>query len=219
MQQKISRVLIAHSITNVILLVCKMLYTNSYSGLYFVWNLFLAAIPFVISLYMCNQPQKINITTSLLLIAWLLFLPNAPYIITDYVHLNPSTTHLYWFSLILFFSFALNGLLYGIFSILFLRQHFFERLSPLHSSVMLAAISLLCGYGVYIGRFLRWNSWSVITKPLALLQECAQYLFHPSLALHTWAFLLVFAVLVFFPVLVLEMLVGRGLRSDTAVKF
>jgi uncharacterized membrane protein len=217
MQQKIKSVLLAHSITNVILLAGKMLYTNSHNGLYFVWNLFLAAIPFFISLHICNQSQKINMKTSLLLIAWLLFLPNAPYIITDYVHLNPSTTHLYWFSLVLFFSFALNGLLYGIFSILFLRQHFFTRLNPLHSSVLLAAISLLCGYGVYIGRFLRWNSWSVITQPIALLRECTQYLFHPNLALHTWAFLLVFAVLVFFPVLVLEMLVG--LRSDKDVKF
>jgi uncharacterized membrane protein len=213
MDRKINQLLLVHSIVNVILQLCKMWYTQSLSGAYFIWNLFLASIPFYISIFLAKHKEQKSIISIPLLMAWMLFLPNAPYIITDYVHLYPSETPNFWFSLLIFFSFALNGLLYGICSIVIIRKHFFNSLSTINSALLSIAISLLCGYGVFIGRFLRWNSWSVITKPFALLQECILYLIHPQHVVHTWGFLSVFAVLVYFPVTLLELVVGKDDRT------
>jgi uncharacterized membrane protein len=41
--------------------------------------------------------------------------------------------------------------------------------------------AVLGGIGVYIGRFLRWNSWDVFTNPLTLLNDLVYNLFNPEL--------------------------------------
>ena len=45
---------------------------------------------------------------------------------------------------------------------------------------------LLSGYGVYLGRVHRWNSWDVIAHPRGLLGCIADCLFNPSLHIHTY---------------------------------
>jgi uncharacterized membrane protein len=39
---------------------------------------------------------------------------------------------------------------------------------------------ILSGVGVYIGRFLRWNSWDIITQPFDLLKDLFQILIEPG---------------------------------------
>jgi len=63
------------------LILFRVFYSGSLMYLFFVWNLFLAAIPFVLSSFLI-QPQKKKLHW-LLFITWILFFPNALYIITD----------------------------------------------------------------------------------------------------------------------------------------
>lgn len=42
-------------------------------------------------------------------------------------------------------------------------------------------VGTLSGVGIYIGRFLRWNSWDMLLNPLDRLREFLYYATHPSL--------------------------------------
>src|SRR5215467_5703510 len=67
---------------------------------YFIWNLFLAWIPFLISMYLPIAYYKLRykFVAWILLIIWFLFWPNSPYIITDLLHLREKQVPL-WYDL------------------------------------------------------------------------------------------------------------------------
>ena len=48
------------------------------------------------------------------------------------------------------------------------------------------AALFLGSFGVYVGRFLRWNSWSIITKPQMLLTDISSHLLLPIHHYKTW---------------------------------
>ena len=143
--------------------------TGQATFLFLVWNLFLAWIPLLIS----SGLTTLRKGAIFWLVPWLLFLPNAPYILTDLLHLRPRSFSPYWFDLLILTSSAVTGLMLGLASLMqvdkLLRSHFpnwFSRLSVL-------AICLLTGFGIYLGRFQRWNSWDLISRPFDLLRDSA----------------------------------------------
>lgn len=153
------------------------LYYNKYPHFSFlIWNLFLAWIPYWIANFF---PFSKNIILKILgLLAWLIFLPNAPYIITDLIHLRPRASAPIWYDLMTFVAFAGTGLMLGLLSLkIILRKLQFAspKWERLFSSICIG----LCSYGVYIGRFQRWNSWDIISNPSAIIRENLQIISHP----------------------------------------
>lgn len=98
-------------------------------------------------------------------VTWLLFLPNAAYIVTDFVHLKTRDPIPRWFDYILITSYAWTGLSLGYVALTLLhlriRGTFGVRAGWLFVVIMLA----LSSFGIYLGRFLRWNSWDVLVRP------------------------------------------------------
>src|SRR5450432_2324487 len=87
---------------------------------YFIWNLFLAWVPYAISMYL---PLSYHLIKSKLLIwvlilIFFLFWPNSPYILTDLLHLKEKQNIPLWFDLGLILSFAWTGLMLGFISLL-----------------------------------------------------------------------------------------------------
>jgi uncharacterized membrane protein len=110
---------------------------------------------------------------------WLLFFPNAPYILTDILHLQPQVGVPLWYDLILLVTFAWTGAFLGLVS-LYLMQSLVRRATGTRGSwVFTLAVLGLTGFGVYLGRFPRWNSWDLLTDPLSLLLDVATRLRHP----------------------------------------
>jgi len=173
-----------------LLLFLRIQLTDSPFYLFLVWNLFLAGIPFAITqLFKMNSKfRSFKIVGFLAFAAWLLFLPNSPYIITDLVHLHSDRSNLVWLDLFLVFVFAFNGLLLGLLSMLdmftLIRQHYGNRVAK----YTLFKVCILCGYGIYLGRFLRFNSWDITTKPATLFYQIAHSLKEPKVWLITYAF-------------------------------
>jgi uncharacterized membrane protein len=51
---------------------------------------------------------------------------------------------------------------------------------------MMIAILFLSSFGVYLGRFLRWNSWDIISNPIGLSYSIAKRFIFPFEYLQTW---------------------------------
>jgi len=141
--------------------------------MFLIWNLFLAGIPYAISQLTRNWNWLKKSTIILIgtLFIWLLFLPNAPYIITDLIHLSHINSSLIWFDVILIFLFAANGLLLAILSMVDIYTIIKEKSNTTAASFSMIITSFLTGFGIYLGRYLRWNSWELFTKPNHLFQD------------------------------------------------
>jgi len=151
---------------------------------FLIWNLFLAAIPLGFSLLL-EKVRHWSLALPLLA-SWLLFFPNAPYVLTDLVHLRVRGDVPLWLDLLMLLSFALVSLWMG-FQSLRLVQHWVARRTSTAVSWLFVLTSLiLSGFGIYLGRFLRWNSWDIISRPGALLGDITMRLMDPLAHGRTW---------------------------------
>jgi uncharacterized membrane protein len=168
---------------------------------FLITNLVLAATPYFISLVLYHSaPLRKHLWLFIpALMAWLLAFPNAPYIITDLIHLKPRGGAPIWFDAILLFTAAFNGLMMGLLSLDMVQEMVSKRFKPLWGWVV-AAGSLAAGsFGIYLGRFERYNSWNVITDPKPLAADILDRFVHPFDHQRTWAMTLVLtAVLTLF---------------------
>ena len=168
------------SIVATTMVVVRIAYTGHFSYVFLVWNLFLAWLPFLFALAVVGL-RRSQLALGMFGMLWLLFFPNTTYLVTDLIHLHHTDFIPVWYDAIMLFAFAFIGLMLGLLSLYFVhavvQSHFGEPLGWLF--VMTTAV--LGGIGVYIGRFLRWNSWDVFTNPVTLLNDLAFNLFHPDL--------------------------------------
>lgn len=161
------------------------------------WNLFLAAIPLGLSLGL-TQIRRFWVAAPVLAI-WLLFFPNAPYVMTDLMHLSERLDNVpKWFDLLMLLSFGLVSLAFGFQSLYIVQcwitQHFSR---PVGWCVVLGTLAL-SGFGIYLGRFLRWNSWDLVRRPHTLINDIAVRLTDPFDHTHTWGFTLGYGTLLIF---------------------
>ncbi|GJM34942.1 MAG: hypothetical protein DHS20C18_39430 [Saprospiraceae bacterium] len=166
---------------------------RGHSFLFLAWNLLLAWIPYLLAILLERKAQQgIRLLWLLpILFGWLLFFPNAPYIVTDLLHLQHRPPLPLWYDLLLLFSCAWTGLMLGFLSMLKVHQVLDTRLGPgLSWAVVVASISLT-GFGVYLGRFLRWNSWDLFTQPLAIIRDILMVISQPLAHLQTFGLAIV----------------------------
>lgn len=170
---------------SIVLLLIRIILTGQLTYIFLAWNLFLAWIPFAIS----QKLKTANIWWKILLLfsIWLLFLPNAPYIITDFLHLKERLPIPYWYDILLLFSAALNGLLLGLGSLLIVEKFLIERYGNRISALLMFCSFFLCSFGVYIGRYLRWNSWDILIYPDNIAEDILTRVFNPFEHLGTWS--------------------------------
>ncbi|RZS91906.1 DUF1361 domain-containing protein [Aquimarina brevivitae] len=176
---------------SLLLLTLRILKTDSLFLTFLIWNLFLACIPYIFS-YILNRFQLRSLAFYLVFGCWLLFLPNAPYILTDFKHLTHQLSTIVWYDTLLISTFAMNGLLIGIRSIQLVHQSLCKRTSRLLSHLIIIFSLYLSGFGIYLGRVLRWNSWDILNNPFELLTDLIYIVSHPlnnfQAYLYTFAF-------------------------------
>jgi uncharacterized membrane protein len=161
-------------------------------------NLFLAWIPAVFALIAYNAYRKGSCFGAFVALGcaavWLLFFPNAPYLITDLVHLRPREEMAYWFDQILYMAFAFTGCYLGMVSLILMQSLVRRSFGWIASWVFALASLVAAGFGIYIGRFLRFNSWDLITKPKPLLKEIFNWFRHPKSNSDAFIFALTFSL-------------------------
>jgi uncharacterized membrane protein len=167
-----------------LMLIVRALYDIRYTNFGLQWNLFLAWLPMLGALVAYNLGRRYGRRAWPLilpiLVLWLLFFPNAPYILTDLAHLGPYGPVPWWYDLILVITYALTGVFLGLVSLYLMQSLVRRAFGAAVSWVFTLAVLALSGFGVYLGRFQRWNSWDLLTDPSGLLAYIWTHVSNPA---------------------------------------
>ena len=187
------------------LVAARIAYSSSTGYVNLVWNLFLAWIPFVLAYiaYMLSWRKPMTyIVIPAFAFLWLIFFPNAPYILTDLQHLGQYSGHVpVWYDVILLIWFSWTGMLLGIVSLTLMQEIVKREIGRAAGWVFVLLVACLTGVGIYIGRFVRLNSWDILKHPFQLVTNVTDWLEDPSLrsvgfiALYTLFFIFVYLTL------------------------
>jgi len=175
----------------------RCFFTETGFLLFLNWNLFLAFIPWAASsLIILNQNFRSNKIALLLLFGiWLLFFPNAPYILTDLFHLRFRGTMPVWFDLSIILAFAWTGLTFGFISLMDIESIVSEYINTKIARLISIVLLFVGSFGVYIGRYLRWNSWDIIQDPVPLLTDVADRFVNPLHHPRTWGMTILMGII------------------------
>jgi uncharacterized membrane protein len=157
----------------------RVVITGQERHLYLPWNLFLAWLPLLFALAAEGLQQRGGERRWKFFaaaFAWLLFFPNAPYILTDLTHLRWQAHPHWWADLVLILLFALAGLVLGFLSLFLMQRLVAQRFGWRTGWLFVGAVAGLSGFGIYLGRFLRWNSWDLLIHPIGLCADVAHWL-------------------------------------------
>ena len=162
----------------VALVIARSIASHRFAYLNLVWNLFLAWLPLGFAFF-ADRFRASRLCFLAFGFLWLLFLPNSPYLVTDLVHLKPRPPVPFWFDILLVQSFVLTGLLLGFLS-LYLMHRLVSRSGGWRIGWVFTLVMIgLTGFGIYLGRFERWNSWDFFASPFALSSDIFNLLIHP----------------------------------------
>lgn len=179
-----------------LLIGARIAYTGSSRFIFLIWNLFLAWVPYVISSYFPQFFNKRLLWKKCIFAAWLLFVPNSFYIITDLIHLRLHPQSIIWYDAVFLFACSFEGVLLGFVSLSRAEGLLAKMYSPKIALRIMPFVIFLIGYGIYLGRFERWNSWDLVHKPFTLLGSIADSIISPIDNYRVWAITCVFASLI-----------------------
>jgi uncharacterized membrane protein len=181
----------------------RMLYSGSVHYWFLVWNLALAWVPFVFAglAYMMAKGRRSAFSVFIVLAAlvWLIFFPNAPYILTDFLHLGSMGDIVPgWYDVLMLFWFSWTGLILGVVSLYLMHEIVSRVAGQVAGWVFVVLAAGLGSFGIYLGRFLRWNSWDLLRRPRPLAVELYGTFTDPAAQRQLLGFTLLFALLFLF---------------------
>lgn len=160
------------------------------------WNLMLAWMPFFFAIaahQVFTAGRFVHgrwLIVCILGAGWLFFFPNTVYILTDFLHLSGQDFHLSepeatpasayasnvyamdsraWNSFFTIVFTAGIGLAISVISLYIMHFNVKTYFNSMTGWLFVVTVQVLCGLGVYIGRFIRFNSWDIIREPLTIL--------------------------------------------------
>ena len=195
--------LVAASLVCVALIAVRFRYSQTYHYWFLLWNLALAWVPFVFAAITYRLASAGRAVLSVLIVAtalvWLAFFPNAPYILTDFLHLGSMGDIVPgWYDVLMLYWFAWTGLMLGVVSLYLMHELVARGLGAAAGWVFVVVVAGLGSLGIYLGRFLRWNSWDLVRRPGPLADELLGRVTDPASQPRLLGFTLLFALLFLF---------------------
>lgn len=176
----------------------RVLISHHYAYNLLVWNLFLAWLPYGFSLVTAGLYHK-QVKNRWMMaapgLAWLAFFPNAPYLVTDFYHLEYRPPVPMWFDIGLITTYAFTGFFLASASLRTMQSlvkvYLGGKLSWLFAFMTIG----LGGLGVYLGRFVRVNSWDLLIHPFQIVRGLGAPVFDPLDNLRFFGFTLMFTAI------------------------
>lgn len=173
---------------------------ENWDFVFLTWNLFLAWVPLIFIKWVWEMEKRQPAPFGILMIylaVWLLFFPNAPYIITDLKHLRFVPENMIWYDALMIFTFSLAGFMTGLYSIRIVHRIVARRWNERLAWFAILNSMILSGFGIFLGRYGRWNSWDIVTQPGALARGIFHSMRDPLAIKHTITFSFVLMLLYF----------------------
>jgi len=185
------------------LVVARFWYSHTTHYWFLLWNLVLAWVPFIFAGIAYRLASAGRAILYVLIVAaavvWLAFFPNAPYILTDFLHLGSMGDNVPgWYDVLMLYWFAWTGLILGIVSLYLMQEIVTRGLGTAAGWVFVVVAAGLGSFGIYLGRFLRWNSWDLVRRPGPLADELLGRVTDPASQPRLLGFTLLFALLFLF---------------------
>jgi uncharacterized membrane protein len=115
----------------------------------------------------------------LLTALWLGFLPNAWYVLTDFMHIYPSGDSGHLYDIVLMSTLVVSGFIVGFTSLYLVHRELQKRLGTAAGLIVIGFIILISSFAIYLGRFLRWNTWDVVTNPGGIILNVTDRIVDP----------------------------------------
>lgn len=204
----------------ILLVAARVAYSDSTRHLGLIWNLFLAWIPFVLA-YLAHtiswKRSWLYFIIPVIAILWLLFFPNAPYMLTDLQDLARTRGGApLWYDVLIVGWCSWTGMLLGIISLYLMQDIIFRTFGRVLGWIFVFVISVASSFGMYLGRFVRLNSWDILQNPAETTMEILGLVIDPTMrlaaftVLYTLFFLFVFVLLYSFS----HMLTAQNAKSQ-----
>jgi uncharacterized membrane protein len=172
--------LLAASVLSIGTLVAQIHATHDHRYTFLLWNLFLAWIPLIAAvLAFALARLHAGAIVGVLVAVWLLFFPNAPYVLTDFIHLHGNGPSPLWYDALMLSSFAWTALMLGFVSLYLIHAIIERHAGTAVGWVVVVCVLGLASFGVYLGRFARFNSWDVVTRPHLVVSVIRQEIHSP----------------------------------------
>lgn len=181
-----------------ILLCIRVLVAGNLDFWFLPWNLFLGYLPIVFAWFFAKRTQKTRLMewqNLALAFLWLGFLPNSFYLITDYIHLRATGDISLLYDVVMMTAFVWSGLLAGFLSLYMMHKVALSKFRRRDAHGLVAIVLLLCSFAIYLGRYLRWNTWDILVNPFGLVFDVSDRFINPSDHPQAFTTTLVFFVL------------------------
>jgi uncharacterized membrane protein len=166
-----------------LLLFCLRVFgAESYRFSFLLWNLFLAAVPLVFAAVLVKSlatSRWFSAKNIILTFLWLGFLPNSFYIVTDLIHVHLTGEINILFDVVMMMSFIFNGFVFGYLSLYAVHRQLLKRMARRRAHGVVAIIFVACSFAIYLGRFMRWNTWDILAHPWGILFDVTDRLVSP----------------------------------------
>lgn len=116
--------------------------------------------------------------------------------VSDYIHLQNTGEVLKLYDVAMMTSFVANGLILGYISVYIMHHELLKRMKARWAHTIIGLVLLSCGFAIYLGRYLRWNTWDVLLNPMALIFDISERIVHPAIHSETFIITVTFFVLI-----------------------
>lgn len=192
-------ILLVSSLVSIGLLAIRMLVAGNFKFWFLSWNLILAWLPILFAFGLRANLTKKRLSdwqNLVLFVLWLGFLPNSFYIMSDLIHLQSSGETSVLYDIAMIMSFVINGLLLGFISVFIVHRLLLQRFRENYAHTIIGIVFLLSGFAIYLGRYLRWNTWDILFNPAGLLFDLSERIINPLIHAQTYIVTLVFFVVI-----------------------
>jgi|HubBroStandDraft_6_1064221.scaffolds.fasta_scaffold256101_2 uncharacterized membrane protein len=184
--------LVAASALAVAMLAARVARTERLSYAFLAYNLALAWIPMGLAALAGRLSRVGAWAAAPAALGWWLFFPNAFYVVTDFVHLRERPGVPFWYDIALTVSFAWCGTLLALASLARMHAIVRDRFGARAGWGFALFACLSSGFGIWLGRVQRYNSWDAALHPLAVARDAARTLAHPLQMASAWGVTLAF---------------------------
>ena len=206
------------------LVAARVAYSETGQRVGLIWNLFLAWIPFILAYFAHSISWRrvwLYLVIPVVAFLWLIFFPNAPYMLTDLQDLSRKAIGApLWYDVIIVVWCSWTAMLLGIVSLYLMQDIVLRAFNRFIGWTFVFAISALSSFGIYIGRFVRLNSWDILQNPAETAMEILGIVVDPSMRLaaftlgYTFFFLFVYLLLYSFSRMLQEQNIKAGESTD-----